>query len=255
MTDASPAYIASDVHLGAVPPEVETAFIGWLEFVAGRSRHVVLNGDLFDFWFEYRSGFPPGHDRVLAALRRVVDAGVRVDFFGGNHDWWGGRHLRDEIGLRLHFEPRRMEVAGRRAWIGHGDGQGPGDWGYKALSAVIRNPLFVAGFRSLPPSWGDRIASRVSSTEGKWRPPQGREFANSERLRKWGTGVLSTDDSLDLLAVGHTHVPVLEEVGTDRWYVNTGDWVYHRSYLRVDPGRPPAMYGWDGSPLEEREPR
>ena len=255
MSDRSPAYIASDVHLGAVPPEVEVAFRGWLEFVAGRSRHLVLNGDLFDFWFEYRTGFPPGHERVLETLRRVVDAGVTVDFFGGNHDWWGGRYLRDEIGLRLHFRPLRMEIAGRRAWIGHGDGEGPGDHGYKALSAVIRNPLFVAAFRSLPPAWGNRIAGRVTSTHGKWRPPQDREMANSERMRRWGTGVLRDDPSLELLATGHTHVPVLEEVGDDRWYVNTGDWVYHRSYLRLVPGESPEMFGWDGSPLEARETR
>lgn len=249
----SPVYIASDVHLGAVPDAVEEAFLSFLDHVAARSRHLVLNGDLFDFWFEYRNGHPPGYERTLAALSRLTRDGLRIDFLGGNHDWWGGRYLTDEVGLNLHYRPQRWTLDGRKCWVGHGDGMGPGDTGYKILSAVLRNPLFVWSYRQLPVSWGGLVADRVSSTHGKWRAPTAYELKNSERLQRWGESLLAAEPDLALVATGHTHVPVVSESAPGRYYVNSGDWVYHRSYLKLADGAPPALYGWDGSPLESRE--
>ncbi len=252
MTD-TPVYIASDVHLGAVSSEVETSFHRWLEFAAARSRRIVLNGDLFDFWFEYTGGTVPGHERTLDLLRRVVDGGTRVDFLGGNHDWWGGRVLTEEVGLVLHHRPQRWRLAGREAWVGHGDGEGPGDHGYKALAAVIRNPLFVALYRRLPPEVGNRIAAQATSTHGKTGGPTEGERANAARLEAWGRDLLRRDPTLEVIVTGHTHVPARVEVDRDRWYLNAGDWVFHRSYLRLTTGESPALFGWEESPLDARE--
>ena len=95
-----PVYISGDVHLGAVPKEREAAFVRWLEHAAASAERIVLNGDLFDFWFEYRSVIPRGHTRVLGALAAAVDAGVPVTLVGGNHEWWGGSFFEDEISGR-----------------------------------------------------------------------------------------------------------------------------------------------------------
>ena len=250
----TPVYIASDVHLGAVPDQVEDAFLAFLEHVAANSRHLILNGDLFDFWFEFRHGHPPGYERTLAALSRLTRDGLRIDFLGGNHDWWGGRYLRDEVGLNLHFKPQRWTLAGRESWVGHGDGEGPGDTGYKMLSAVLRNPMFVGTFRQLPAAWGDAIAQRVTSTHGRWEGPGEHERRHSDRLQRWGESLIRAEPQIELLATGHTHLPVVSEVEPGRFYVNSGDWVYHRSYLKLVEGERPALYYWAGSPMEPREP-
>ena len=121
-----PVYLASDVHLGAVPDETESAFLDWLEHAGTEASEIVLNGDLFDFWFEYRHAIPRGYTRVRGGLAAVVDAGVPVRLVGGTHDWWGGSYLEDEVGLHFHREPVVLELAGRRTFLAHGDGLGRG---------------------------------------------------------------------------------------------------------------------------------
>jgi UDP-2,3-diacylglucosamine hydrolase len=159
-----PVFVASDVHLGAAPPEYEEAFLRWLAATADEASRVILNGDLFDFWFEYRRGHTAGHERVLRVLRDLVDAGLPVTLLGGNHDWWGGRVLRDEVGVEFLHDPVVRDVAGYRAFIGHGDGLGPGDRGYHVLKWILRGRLTRSAFSLLPPSVGDHIAKGVSST-------------------------------------------------------------------------------------------
>src|SRR5690606_6200037 len=132
------------------------------------ASHIVLNGDIFDFWFEYRTGITRGHDVLLAALKRTVQHGVPVTIVGGNHDWWGGRYLTEEIGVEFLREPAVRELAGRRALLAHGDGLGSGDVGYRLLRPVLRSPATRFAFALLPPAVGDRIARRVSRTEHKW---------------------------------------------------------------------------------------
>ena len=116
------AIIVSDAHLGrSFRPD---AFVRFLRDVPDVADHLVINGDLFDFWFEYRSGVPRGYDHVLGALRAVVDTGVPVTLMGGNHDWWGGRYLREEVGVEFLQDPVVRSYAGLRTFLAHGDGLG-----------------------------------------------------------------------------------------------------------------------------------
>lgn len=241
-----PVYLTSDVHLGAVPPEREAAFLAWLEHAGSAASRVVIDGDLFDFWFEYRSAVPRGHTRVLGALARLVDAGVPVVLMGGNHDWWGGSYLRDEIGVEFHREPVTLELAGRKTFLAHGDGLGRGDLGYRLLQLVLRGKLTRGAFRWLHPDLGARIAARVSNTELRGTGPSESERTRSRALREWAREKLRGDPALDLVVLGHTHVPVLEEVDEDRFYLNLGDWLHHRSFAVLEPDAPPRLERWDG---------
>ncbi len=237
-------FLASDVHLGAVPPERERAFRSWLEYAGARAATVVVNGDLFDFWFEYRHAVPRGHTRVLGALAALVDAGVEVHLTGGNHDWWGGSFLEDEIGVVFHRAPVELDLAGRRTLVAHGDGLGPGDTGYKMLKTVLRSPPFVWGFRWLHPDLGARVAGGVSLTEKRAAGPSPHELERAQVMERWAVGHLEAHPHLDLVTTGHTHVPRRIEVAPDRWYLNTGDWVHHCTYAVVDVGAPPRLLQW-----------
>lgn len=241
-----PVYLASDVHLGAVPPERERAFLAWLGHTPEVASRVVINGDLFDFWFEYHRGVTRGHDTVLRVLREVVDAGVPVTLMGGNHDWWGGRYLRETVGVEFLQDPVVREVAGFRTFLAHGDGLGAGDLGYRVLKGFLRSGVTRFAFGLLGPTLGDRVAGGVSKTHDRWGEPTSDDKARAAALAAWARERLREDPTLDLVVLGHTHVPTLEEVGPGRWYLNAGDWVYHRTYAVLEEGASPRLLTWEG---------
>lgn len=241
-----PVYLTSDVHLGAIPERRACDFLRWLEHAGARASQIVVNGDLFDFWFEYRHAIPRGHTRVLGALARLVDGGVPVRLMGGNHDWWGGSYLEDEIGVTFHREPVRLELAGHRTFLAHGDGLGKGDLGYRALKQVLRGRAARWAFRWLHPDVGAWIARRVSVTETEMEDPTRDDRARSDALEAWGSALLEGEPALDLVALGHTHVPLLREVEEGRFYLNSGDWIFHRSYAVLEEGSAPRLLEWEG---------
>lgn len=244
---SKPAFLVSDVHLGAVPPDTEEAFRRWLLHVKESASRLIVNGDLFDFWFEYRRVVLAEHVRVLAALADLVDSGVPVLLMGGNHDWWGGCFLRDRIGVEFHQKPVRIELQGRSVLLAHGDGLGTGDLGYRVLRLVLRNPVTRWLFRWLHPDIGAWLADRVSGTSRELQAgPAGEGEGRSSFLEAWACGVLAEDATIDIVATGHAHVPVVREVSPGRFHVNSGDWVVHRSYVTLADAGAPILHEWTG---------
>lgn len=230
-----PEFIASDIHLGAVPDETERAFVAFLEHVGANGSALLINGDLFDFWFEYGDVIPGRHFRTLAAIAKLTDAGIPVTIAGGNHDAWGGRFLREHVGVDYRVDPFHMTLGGRRALVAHGDGLGKGDLKYRALKAVIRSRAAIWGFRALHPELGMKLAHAVSSTEAKPDELQVLE-GRSAFLEDWARQQLAADASLSLVVCGHSHVPAVVEVAPGRHYLNAGDWLSHFTYLVLSEG-------------------
>lgn len=240
-----PLLIVSDIHLGAVPAETERSFRDFLAHAAKVASGLLINGDLFDFWFEYRSVVLREHYRVLAALAGAVEGGLKIWFVGGNHDAWGGSFLREDVGIEMLHGPVTMDLGGRRTLIAHGDGVGKGDFKYRMLKACIRSPVAVGAFRQLHPDWGRWIANRVSTTEAKAEFSDAAAAGRSRYIRDWAIERLREDAELDLVVAGHSHVPLVEEFAPGRYYANSGDWIYHRTYLELnfDPS-PPVLKSW-----------
>ena len=233
--DTHATIVVSDAHIGAVPKHNERSFYGFLEQIPGLTRDLLINGDLFDFWFEYRHVVLSRYFDLLRLLKGVVEAGVRIRFVGGNHDAWGGRFLEDTIGLELIDGPARLEVGGLRALVAHGDGLAHGDWGYRALKLTLRSRGLSRMFRLLHPDLGARLAASVSSTSDRHVRGVVDELDRAGRLSEYAVGLLLADPELDLVLFGHVHRPELREVEPGRYYVNSGDWIFHRSYAIVEP--------------------
>jgi UDP-2,3-diacylglucosamine hydrolase len=234
--ESKPVYVVSDIHLGAVPPATERAFRRFLDHVAQNASFLLINGDLFDFWFEYRHVILAEHYRVVAKLRDVVEAGVPIAFVGGNHDAWAGSFLRDQVGIALHEGPVEMMLGGRRTLVAHGDGVGRGDLKYRALKKLIRNPVTVGAFRALHPDWGRRIALMASSTEHKADNGDQAARGRAAFIQAWALEQMRTRPEIELILAGHAHLASVTEVEPGRWYVNSGDWLSTFDYVVLPPG-------------------
>lgn len=227
---ARPTIIISDIHLGEIPADVERTFLSFLESLPGTIDELLINGDLFDFWFEYRSVILRRHFPVLRRLADLVDAGVQVRLVGGNHDAWTGTFLGEEIGLELMDAPTTTVLANRRAYVAHGDGLLEDERAYRALRRVIRSGAFRALFRLAPPDLSLPLVRRVSGTPARLEGRAGDEHERADRLREHARALLESRPEIDLVVFGHIHRPELVEVGRGRHYLNAGDWIHNRSY-------------------------
>ena len=148
-------YFLSDFHLG-VPDHAsslvrEKKITAFLEEIRKDAAEIFIVGDMFDFWYEYRTVVPRGYVRLLGKLAEITDAGIPIHFFVGNHDMWMKNYLQQELNIPVYFEPHAFEFNHKKFWIGHGDGLGPGDHGYKMLKKIFRSPVCQWLFGILPP--------------------------------------------------------------------------------------------------------
>jgi UDP-2,3-diacylglucosamine hydrolase len=231
---AKAVFFVSDAHLGSGPNHdlrVRT-LVAFLHGLSDRASHLYVLGDLFDFWFEYRHAIPKGHFRVLRALADLVDAGVQVAYLGGNHDFWCGSHLSSEVGLEVHQKPFQTRHQGRRIFLAHGDGIGPGDTGYRLLKAVLRSRLSVFLYRTLHPDFGIPFAYRVSRISRNHTA--GREVLLARMSRHLVAPRYAAGD--DAVLIGHIHDPIHLQDARERDFLILGDWLENFTYVRLQGG-------------------
>lgn len=237
---SAPCYVFADAHLGEAPAETERDLLAFLRGLPSDAKSVAINGDLFDFWFEWRHVVPRSGLRVVAELSRLRDAGIAVTWIAGNHDCWGGEVLRDDLGLDYHIGPWRGMLGGWDTMIEHGDGlRANEDAPYRRMRAVLRHPLSKRLFRWIHPDWGTAIARRSSHTSRNMRPRDG-----GEGLRKVAELRLAAAGAPELLIFGHSHVATLERMHA-RVFANPGAWLDEPRFLRVVPERV-ELRRWNG---------
>ncbi len=240
-------YFASDFHLGAPNPaasrEREKHIVKWLDTASRDAAHIFLVGDIFDFWFEYKEVIPKGYTRLLGKLAELRDKGIGISVFIGNHDMWMDGYFEDELDIPVHYEPKTYNIGGKRFYIGHGDGLGPGDHGYKMLKKVFRNPVCRWLFSLIHPSWGIGLANYFSrksraATGGELEKFLGEE---NEWLAIYSKEILQ-QSHFDYFIYGHRHLPLDLQVGPDSRYINLGDWLNYFSYAVFDGKTASLLY-------------
>lgn len=236
-----PAYVISDIHLGHASDATERLLLSFLRALPGRAASLLINGDLFEFWFEWKTVVPRAGVRVLAALMDLRDGGVPVTMLAGNHDCWGGDVLR-EAGVDFQFGPWTGSLGGWRARVEHGDGlRAKEDRGYRALRRVLRNRLAIRAFRALHPDLASRLAMGSSHASRNYQPRD-----HGRGLRAVAEATLNADPSLELLVFGHSHVAALERMPSGNVYANAGSWLDAPTFLAITPERI-ALRRWEGS--------
>lgn len=242
----------SDVHLnvaadGRDTMERFTAFLRAVDPV--RFPRIVIVGDLFDFWFEYRNVIFSGYFDVLRALADLRDRGVQFHFAVGNHDFWAGRFLHDHLGFEIEDKTFSIDCGGLRVAIVHGDGLNPSDRSYRLYKRFARWRPVVAAFRLIHPDWAMAIAQGVS--RGSRHMFQAEDLKDGSEVapqRAYAEAFLSAGEA-DVLVCGHTHYPVMAQLGGGL-YINCGDWLYHRTYVTWEEGSF-RRYGYSGAEAED----
>jgi UDP-2,3-diacylglucosamine hydrolase len=242
-------YFASDFHLGAPNKESslirEKKIVQWLEAARKDASEIFLVGDIFDFWFEYKSVVPRGYTRLLGKISEITDSGIPVHVFTGNHDMWIFDYLPQECGVILHREPIERTWNGKKFMIGHGDGLGPGDHGYKFIKKVFANKVCQWLFARLHPNFGIWLATSLSGYSRTTTGDKDRKFLGEENewLIIYCREVLRTKD-FDYFIFGHRHLPLDFKLNDKARYINLGEWLHSESYAV-----------WDGQNIELIQPR
>lgn len=229
-------YFASDQHLGA-PNDAESLvrekrFVKWLDEIKSDCQVLFLLGDLFDFWFEYKQVVPRGFVRVLGKLAEFSDSGIPIYFFTGNHDLWMRDYFEKEIGAKVFRDKQVFQINGRKFFIAHGDGLGPGDKGYKRMKKVFTNKLAQFMFSTfLHPDFAVNLGIQTSRKNKLISGAEDVNFLGEEKewLAIYAKKKLQTEH-FDYFVFGHRHLPMEIKVGENSTYFNLGDWVNHFTY-------------------------
>lgn len=236
--EASKTYFASDFHLGVPTKEKsverEIRLITWMEGIKKDAKRLFLVGDLFDFWHDYKTVVPKGHVAFLAKIQELVRHGVEVTIFTGNHDLWMFGYFQEELGAKVLKGPLQIEIDGKRFYIAHGDGLGPGDHGYKFIKKVFTNKICQWLFHWIHPDLGIGLANYFSKKSRDAEQHDEVTFLGEDR--EWlviHSKEMLEKEHFDFFVYGHRHYPIKYKL-TDSVYINLGDWLNNNTFGEFD---------------------
>lgn len=228
-------YFASDQHLGAPTPEDsfprELHFVAWLDEIKKNAQAIFIVGDLFDMWFEYKTVVPKGFVRVLGKLAEIRDSGIPIHFFVGNHDLWMRGYFEKELNIPVYHTTQEFTFYNKTFFIGHGDGLGPGDKGYKRMKKIFTSPFFQWLFRWLHPDLGLRFAQYLSVKNKLISGNENIVFLGKDKewLVQYSRSKL-IKKQYDYFIFGHRHLPMIIQLNESSQYINLGDWITYFTY-------------------------
>jgi len=232
-------YFLSDFHLGAPDAtaslEREKQVVRFLDEIKDDAAEIFLVGDMFDFWYEYHKVVPKGYVRLLGKLAELSDAGIPMHFFVGNHDMWMKDYFQKELNIYVYFKPKEFERNGKKFLIGHGDGLGPGDKGYKFLKKIFRNPACQWLFGILPPYLGMGLANYFSRRSRTQTGAAEEIFLGEDKewLIIYSKEVLQKI-FYNFFVFGHRHLAIDYRLSNESRYINLGDWIHYYTYAVFD---------------------
>lgn len=215
--------VVQDVHLGACPAATEEAFFDFLDEVPALGDALLINGDLYDFFFAWNRVIPRHAFRAAAALEQLRQR-VPIVMTGGNHDRWGGTFW-DSVGIRFAPLEMELEVGYRKVLALHGDGITDRHWSARLLFHVTKNPVVLGAFRLLHPDVACRIVDRMTAHLGNTIVDPAILAAAAERQAAWAEQRLAATPDLGVVVMGHTHIAAQRAPNPGKVYFNPGAWL------------------------------
>ena len=232
-------YFSSDNHLGAPTMEEslprEKKFVAWLDKIKEDAAVIFLMGDLFDFWFDYKTVIPKGFTRTLGKLAELSDSGIQIYYFVGNHDLWMDGYFEEELNIPVFHKPQQFTLNNTSFFLGHGDGLGPDDKGFKRMKKVFTNPVAKWFFRWLHPDLGVRLGQYLSVKNKLISGDEDATFLGEDKewLVLYAKRKLE-QQHYDYFVFGHRHLPLEISLNEASTYVNLGDWITYYTYAVFD---------------------
>ena len=234
-------YFLSDAHLGSLAIDhgrtQERRIVNFLDNIKDKAAAVYLLGDMFDFWYEFRTVVPRGYTRFLGKLSELNDRGVEVHYFTGNHDIWCGDYLTTECGLTLHREPFTTEIYGREFYLAHGDGLGDGDRKFKFLRTLFHSRTLQRMFSTLHPRWSVAFGlnwAKHSRLKRETCPEPGYMGEDKEPLVVYSKAYLRTHPNINFFIYGHRHIELDLMLTPQARLLILGDWITQFTYAVFD---------------------
>lgn len=229
-----PVVFISDAHLGVNTPfcvaNREEKLVQFLNQLRGKISHLVIAGDLFEFWFEYRDYVCRNHFELYFSLRELVKSGVEVHLLQGNHDFAYEDFFPKTLGVQVHKQVI-LEVQGKRVLCCHGDGVAKSDKGYRVMRKILDFPLNRKLFKLIHPDWGMSLARFVGSSSRKAGETR---VINMDEYLEWAGGAMKKN-CCEYCVLGHHHIagvwPVKNGV-----VASAGDWMKKLTYVQMEAG-------------------
>ncbi|MEO8710987.1 MAG: UDP-2,3-diacylglucosamine diphosphatase [Parafilimonas sp.] len=242
-------YFLSDFHLGA--PDFassltrEKKIVSFLDSIRHDAQQIIIAGDIFDFWYEYKTVVPKHFVRLLGKLAEITDSGIPVMLFAGNHDMWMRDYFETELNIPVYFEPKTFNWNNKKFFVGHGDGLGPGDHGYKFIKKIFRNKFCQWLFGQLHPTAGMSLANYFSRKSRQKTGASDAVFLGEDKewLIIYSREMLAKEH-YDYFIFGHRHLPLNVKLNDDAKYINLGDWITHFTYSVFD-GNTVELKKWE----------
>jgi UDP-2,3-diacylglucosamine hydrolase len=228
-------YFVSDVHLGLQvfdPADREARFVSFLRNLPEETEALYMLGDIWDFWYEYRDVVPKGYVRVFSALTDLMDRGVKVYFFQGNHDIWTYSYF-EELGMKRLVQPEVVEIGGKKFCLGHGDGLGPTPFGYRFIKYIFNNRILQILFSMLHPWIAYRIGN-IWSRHSRLSHNQQYKFRGAEEPLYQFADEYSKDHKVDYFIFGHFHSQTDVALPAGARLILLKDWISSSPYLCFD---------------------
>jgi len=237
MMENKKIYFASDFHLG-IPDRIsslerEKKIVAWLDSIQHDARSIYLVGDLFDFWFEYKHVVPRGYVRLLGKLADLRDKGIDIQVFTGNHDLWMFGYFEEELRIPVHHHYIRFEDGGKKFLVGHGDGIGPGDRGFKFMKKVFKAKWAQRLYAFLHPWLAFKIAQYFSHNSRIMNEEEAFLGKEKEWQVQFAEEILKTEH-VDYFIFGHRHIAIEVMLRENSKFINLGDWVRHFTFAEFD---------------------
>jgi len=230
-------YFVSDLHFGAESDEKEKnkkkLLSYFLNEVCKDADELYIIGDLFDFWFEYKTVVFAEHVEVIQLLKDAISQGLRVHYVAGNHDFWVGDYLQNDVGLHIYPDPVYIDYDNKRFYLCHGDGIAKKDRGYRLMKRVFRNKFNIRLYRLLHPDIGIPLAKYISGSS--------RKYTSNIDLDDHGdyleyAHLMMANGKADFSFMGHRHSPLQHEFNDGTIYINLGDWLFNYTYATYENG-------------------
>jgi UDP-2,3-diacylglucosamine hydrolase len=224
----------------------EKKIVAFLDTAKRDAQVIIIGGDVFDFWYEYKTVVPKHFVRLLGKLAEITDMGIEVMLFAGNHDMWMRGYFQTELNIPVYFEPKTFTWNHKKFYVGHGDGLGPGDHGYKFIKKIFRNKFCQWLFGQLHPTIGMGIANYFSRKSRKKTGSSDAQFLgnDNEWLVIYCREVLAKEH-FDYFIFGHRHLPLNIPLHDQATYINLGDWINYFTYAVFD-GHTVELKKWEG---------